>query len=155
MRPQGFDLVEEQRPAFRLGHHPAARLSGIGESAPDVPEQLAFDQIVGDGATVDRNERCAAARPRIVDGTRRQFLASSGLALDEYRRIASGKLGDVLQHLAEHRGFPYKNRGSISIFKPHLAPPLVALSGIVGRRSPCPSDCRQDIISGSSPPSPV
>ena len=51
------DLVEEQRPAAGLLEEPAPICGGVGERALLVPEQLALEEVLGDGAAVDGDER--------------------------------------------------------------------------------------------------
>ena len=47
------------------------------------PEQLALDQILREGGTVERDERRAGIFAAVVDGTRDEFLAGSAFTDDE------------------------------------------------------------------------
>ena len=60
---QVADLVEEQRARMRLDELAGVLFGGAGERALLVAEQDAFDQIVGDGAAIDRRR---TASPRAV-----------------------------------------------------------------------------------------
>src|SRR5439155_4024190 len=60
------DLVEEERSAASLFEDAFAVVDRPAESAPYVTEELALDQILGDGAAVDGHERTARARRRGV-----------------------------------------------------------------------------------------
>ena len=87
------DFVEEQRAA--VGGLEQARLVGMGagEAALLVAEELAFHQLGGDRAAVDRHERPGRARALLVDRARDQFLADAGFAGDVDRRLAARDLG--------------------------------------------------------------
>ena len=53
---------------------------GVGEGALLVAEELALQQVLGDGAAVDRDERAALARARAVERARDELLADAALA---------------------------------------------------------------------------
>ena len=71
-------------PAVRLleGARPVG--DRAGEGAPHVAEELALDQVFGDGAAVDGDERPARRVECVVDGPGDQLLARPRLALDEH-----------------------------------------------------------------------
>ena len=50
------DLVEEERAAVGLAEFPGMLVGGAGEGALLVAEEDALDEVVGDGAAVDRDE---------------------------------------------------------------------------------------------------
>ena len=58
-------LVEKQRAAVGAFEAAAVRPRGAGEAAALVAEQFAFDQILGDRAAIDRDERPVLARERV------------------------------------------------------------------------------------------
>src|SRR5262249_9487751 len=58
------------------------------ERAALIPEQLRFEQIVGNRRTVDVDERSSRAGARPVDGPHDEALAGAGLAAQEDRRGA-------------------------------------------------------------------
>ncbi len=93
-RRHGADFVQEQRAAGGGLEQALAVGAGAGEAALDVPEQLAFEQMLRDGAAVDRHERPAGARALGVDQARHALLADTRLAADEHRRLAARELGD-------------------------------------------------------------
>ena len=78
-RRHGFDFVEEERAAVRLSHQPDACLLRIGERATDVTEELGFDEVIGDGAAVETDERQVTPPAQVVDGPSRELLARPGL----------------------------------------------------------------------------
>src|SRR5262245_892856 len=84
------DLVEEDRPAVRRLERALARGDGAGECAALVPEELALQEIAGDGAAVDDDERTLGAPALAVDGLGGDLLARPGLALEEDGRIGRG-----------------------------------------------------------------
>ena len=80
------NLVEEQRAAVRLADAPRRAIAaGTGERTWTVAEQFGFDQRLGKRRAVDGNERPGASRTAAVAGTREQFLAHAGLALQQQR----------------------------------------------------------------------
>ncbi len=81
------DLVEEQRP--RMRHLEQARLGRmrVRERAALVAEQFRFDEVLGEGGAVDRDERGAAPWSAGVDRPREHFLTGPGLADDQGARV--------------------------------------------------------------------
>ncbi len=76
------DLVEKERALVRLFHSPLAGANRTGECAPDVAEQLRFEQGLRDGAAVQRDEPVRTARAVVVDGACGQLLSGPGLSRD-------------------------------------------------------------------------
>ena len=66
-----------------------------------MPEECGLEQVRGNCAGVDRNERLVAARRVGVDGLGDELLAGSALALDEHGRAAGSDLRDEVEQL-EH-----------------------------------------------------
>src|SRR5262252_2347343 len=64
------DLVEEERAAVCLFDEPLALSNRVAERAADVPEELALNQVLGDRAAVDRDERTGRATRRPVQALR-------------------------------------------------------------------------------------
>ena len=95
------DLVEEDRAP--VGPLEAAALAGqrAGEGALLVPEQLAVEKRVGDGAAVDRDERPVTARRAEVDGVGDDVLADPGLAGQQHRALGGRDVADLVHHLAQ------------------------------------------------------
>ena len=58
-----------------------------GEGALGVPEQLAFQQLLGQRAAVDRHEGLVGASARLMDGVGQQFLARAGGPGDQHADI--------------------------------------------------------------------
>ena len=81
-------FVEEHRPA--LGHLEQAGFGGlgVGEGAALVTEQLALEQLGGEGGAVELDERRRGARAAVVQGPRQQLFAGPGFAGDQYRGVA-------------------------------------------------------------------
>ena len=88
----GVDLVEEDGAGVGGLEAAGAVVDGAGERAADVAEQLAFQQVLGQGAAVDADERAAAARAEPVDGLGDQFLAGARLAQQQHRGVRLGHL---------------------------------------------------------------
>src|SRR6266581_352607 len=87
-------FVEEQRAPVGSQEKSLARLVGAGEGALGVAEEFAFQQMVGNGAAIDRNERPAAARIALMNQTRHHTLAGSALAGEEHDAVGGGDLID-------------------------------------------------------------
>ena len=97
-------FIEEQGAAFRLGDQPTLVFTGVGVSPPSMAEQFVFDQVVGQGAAVDRDEGFVAAPAQVVDGARGQFLAAAGFAGDEDAGVIAGDLVQYFEHFPESGG---------------------------------------------------
>jgi hypothetical protein len=89
------DLIEEQRAAVGLLEHAEAALRRAREGALLVAEQLAFDELGGDRAAVQRHEGAAAAA-LIVESARDQLLAGARFSDDEHRQASGADTGDAL-----------------------------------------------------------
>ncbi len=50
-------------------------------------KELTFEQVEGNGGTVQLDQRVAAAGTGIMDCMSDEFLASAGLSLDEHSRV--------------------------------------------------------------------
>ena len=83
------DLVQEDGPPFR--QFELARLALLlraGERPGVIAEQLALDEVSGQGAAIDDHKRRILAGAGIVDGMGEQFLAGAALPEDEGRDVA-------------------------------------------------------------------
>src|SRR5206468_2589873 len=94
---------EEQRAAVRLREQTLARVLRIRERALRVTEQLALEQRLGHGGTVDRDERRVLAARALVDLARDDLLAGAALAGDQHRRIGGRDLIDQRVRLLHRR----------------------------------------------------
>ena len=65
-----------------------------GEGPLFMAEELALDQVFGNGGAVDRNERFTPSRALAVDGTGDQLLAGPDLPRDEHRDRGLSHVGD-------------------------------------------------------------
>jgi hypothetical protein len=89
------------------------RCHGAGEGAALVPEQLALDQVVADGAAIDDDEGLIFAVALLVNGARQHVFTGAGFTFNQYRGIggrnalehtedaAHGQAG--AEHVAEMR----------------------------------------------------
>ena len=95
-----------------------------GERTLFVPEQLGFEQCLGNRGTVDGNERPPRARAECVQHTRKELLVRAAFSFQQHRRIRAGralsqatecdrregqpcqsrKVQEVIDHLAERLG---------------------------------------------------
>ena len=71
-------------------------LGGAGERAFFVAEQLALQQRLGDGGTVEADERPLAARAGEMDGAGDQLLARPAIAADQHRGVGRRDPADLL-----------------------------------------------------------
>ena len=79
------------RPDAGLLEDPPTTLrSRTGVGAILVPEQLALDQVLGNGAASDRNEGSGRGSARLVDRVRNQLLPHPRLSVDQDVRSGAG-----------------------------------------------------------------
>ena len=90
-------FVEEQRAAVRGLEESVAIAFGAGERALAVAEELAFHQVLGNRAAVDRHERMLGARAAQMDHARGKLLAAAGFAGDEHRRLALRESRSIIE----------------------------------------------------------
>ncbi len=90
------DFVEEERAAVGHLEQSDAMLLGPGKRPLAMAEQLAFDQVLRQGAAVDRHQRHLRPQALIVQRPGDQFLAGARLAHHQHGRIGGGHLGDEL-----------------------------------------------------------
>lgn len=154
------DFVEKKRSPIGLGEQPLACPVRPRKSALRMPEELALEQILGNGAAVHGNEREFAARTHFVNIAGRHPLAGPALAGDQHRAVGHGNLGNQPFHL-DHRtraemeypplpGHHLAQRLVFRLQSPHRADLLDAvqqllvayrLDHVVGRTRPQRLDC--------------
>jgi hypothetical protein len=134
------DLVEEDRAAVRLLEFADAGRGRAGERAFLVAEQLALEQLRGQGSAVDLDEGLVAARGALMNRTGDEFLAYAALAANQHGDIAVGYLLDDERHLA-HDGTlaPADERVALIVAQlpaqiGQLVHQTVALEGLFDRR---------------------
>ena len=99
---QVADFVEEEG-AFVGGlDFSNCLLDGAGEGAAFVAEELRFQQVFGDGAAVDGDERLLGARAEIVQGAGEGLLAGAAFAEQEHGDVGGGEAFDGAADL-QHR----------------------------------------------------
>jgi hypothetical protein len=87
---------------MRLDEFAGMAIRGAGESALLMAEQDAFDEIFGDGAAIDGDERFRAAVAAALYGARHHLLADAGFAFNHDRNARGCGLLAEPQH-AFHR----------------------------------------------------
>ncbi len=88
---------------------------GAGEGALLVAEQDALDQVLGQGAAVDRHERLAGALGAAVDRAGDQLLAHPALAQDQDRdRSLGGAFPQALDQAHRARGADQIGEGGVA-----------------------------------------
>ena len=93
---QFADFVQEQRAAVGDLEQADPVIVGAGEGAFAVAEQLALDQVFGQRAAIDGDERHVASRALVVHGAGHQFLAGAGFAADQHGGVRGGDFRDQL-----------------------------------------------------------
>ena len=86
---QVADFVEEDGAAVGLLEGAGLGLVCAREGAFFMAKQLAFDQRLGDGTAIDRDQRLFGAQTQGVDRLRHQFLAGAGFTRDQNREVGS------------------------------------------------------------------
>ncbi len=97
------DLIEQQRAAVGRLEQAAVLANRAGEGALHVAEQFAFQQVLGHGAAIDRDERPIAARAGLVNRARQQLFAGAAFAGDHDAGIGAGDHVSLRQALFHHR----------------------------------------------------
>src|SRR5581483_2127235 len=92
-------VVGEFESAFALG-------DGAGEGTFFVPEEFAFDEVLGDGGAVELDERGGGALALAMERAGDEFLAGAALALDEDGGLGAGDLADELAEIFHGRALP-------------------------------------------------
>ena len=101
------DLVEEHGAAVGGLEEAALLLPGVGERAPLVAEELAFEQLLRQCRRGDVDERPGRPRAVVVNGLGREVLPGSGLAAQEQRRGGAGRdLAQQFLHAGHRRRRP-------------------------------------------------
>ena len=88
------DLVEQKRARARGAEEALLLGDRAGEGAAHVPEQIAREKALGEGAAVDGHERTRAAAA-LVHEARDHFLAGARLARDHHDVLAGGNRVDA------------------------------------------------------------
>ena len=97
------DLVEEKRAAVGLLEPSDTIAVGPGERTLDVAEQLAFQQALRQGGTVELDERAARAGAGLMDRRGQKLLAGAALAPDQHGRMGDRDLARHADHLPNGR----------------------------------------------------
>src|SRR5690606_16841415 len=99
-------LVEKQGTALRCFDATNLALTGSGECALLMTEQLGVDQLLGNGPTVDRHERAVGPPRLVVQAARHQLFARAAFTSDQNRGIAWGNLVDQVPQLSCRLALP-------------------------------------------------
>ena len=92
---QVADLVEEERAAVRGFGASDASADRARERAFFVSEELAFDEIFGEGGAVQRDERLVLARGELDDGACEEFLSGAAGASDQDSGVGRRDLAEL------------------------------------------------------------
>jgi hypothetical protein len=101
------DLVEEQRAAVGLFEFARAGVLGAGERAALVAEEFRRQEVLADGAAVDRDERPGGAAAGVVQAGGQEFLARAALATDQHAPRHAGEAVGLLDDLENGRTVPH------------------------------------------------
>ncbi|MDT4869427.1 hypothetical protein FQZ97_1044530 [compost metagenome] len=66
-------------------------------------EQFGFEQVLGNGRGIERDERAVGTRAVLVQRARNQFLAGAGLAGDHHRDVRLRQPPDGAEHVLHRR----------------------------------------------------
>ena len=97
------DLIQEERPARRRFKPPRTVFPGVCKGAFFVPEELAFEEGLGDGAEVDVDEDLVRAAGVSMNGARHRVLSRSVVAQDEDVGVGGGDLPYGFEDVAHDR----------------------------------------------------
>jgi hypothetical protein len=113
------DLIQENGAAVTLLELSDVAPVGAGKCTLLVSEQLTFQEMFGDGGTIDCQERRFEAIAVLINGPRGQFLPRSTLAGDQHQYILVGDAADRFVYLA-HRGATSDDRFAVELFAARL-----------------------------------
>ena len=99
------DLVEQEGPAVGDLELAFARRRRAGEGPLLVAEELALDELPGEGRAVDLHERPAAAGAVVVEGVRDELLAGAARAAHQHGEVGVGHFSNHVEHPL-HGGAP-------------------------------------------------
>src|SRR5206468_7395532 len=100
------NLVEKERAAVGEFEPPGLVAHRARERAAHVPKEFAFEKILGDGATVDLDERSAFARAVVMDSPSDELFARAAFASDEHGGLGGSHELDLLHHLLQTGTLP-------------------------------------------------
>ncbi|MNI42721.1 hypothetical protein D3C73_970220 [compost metagenome] len=100
LRRQVTDFVKEQRSAIGRLDPSDLALMGAGKRALLMTKQFGLDQVLGDGAAIDRNEGLVVALGLTVQGAGDQLFAGSAFTANQHRRFGRRQLAQQLAQLA-------------------------------------------------------
>ena len=108
-------LVEEQGAPVGQLELALARGQGPGERALGVAEELALDEVLGDGGAVHLDEGARGAAALVVDVAGHELLARAVLAEDEPSTVAGGGLGDLGAEPVQGRALPHHDEALLDL----------------------------------------
>ncbi len=91
-------FVQEEGAVISSLEGPAFFRRASGDGAVAVAEELAFDEIFGNGSAVQLDEDAVMARAFGVDGAGDEFFAGTGFSIDEDATIGGGHELDLLAY---------------------------------------------------------
>src|SRR5205807_10593144 len=80
-------FVQKQAPAFGFRQEARFGPGGVRVCSTSMAKQLIFKKMVWERPTIEGNEGIASARPVVMNGAGKEFLASPGFSADQYGRI--------------------------------------------------------------------
>ncbi len=88
------ELISSRKtvPVWAASKRPVRLADRAGERPADVPEQFALQQVLGQRAAIDADERAAAPRAEPVNRLGDQLLARARLAQQQHRGVRAGHL---------------------------------------------------------------
>ena len=91
------DFIEEDGAVVGLFEAADPLGDGAGEGALFVAEELAFEEVLGDGGAIDFDEGAGGARAPAVDDVGEDFLADAAFAGDEDAAFGGGEEGGIAE----------------------------------------------------------
>ena len=122
------DFVQEQGASFGQLKTPYPGGNGAGKGSFLMPEQLALQQLCGNGAAVDRHKRFIPARGMIMQVTGDHFLAGTGFTGDQNADVFISHLLHQLAHLLNLATGAHQTAEQLNT---PLLPPLLAATELV------------------------
>ena len=101
------DLVQENRAPVGLLELADLIVGGAGEGSPPVAEELAFDQLVGDGGAVHFHQRLSGPQRAGMQSARHQFFPGAALPVDEHAPVGGRRQRQLLPQRLQGDAFPH------------------------------------------------
>ena len=104
------NFVKEKSASIGLLESAFAIGDRSGKGSAHVSKELAFEQVLGNGSAVDRDERFLASVAVLIEGAGDELFAGAGFAQDKDGDLGGGKAANLLVDFLHRRAAPEQLR---------------------------------------------